>query len=178
MGKRMSFSGQHLQLGQISIHHGDIKESLRNYFSLTSIQFPVRFNGYTTHEVHEELLIRLGENDRSSIFKILSSLEATFRIDYLQRCYLRKKDALSRAFREIHRRQGHRVRLEDEILSEWRDKTFVSPNLIGDIRGAFKYRHWLAHGRYWIPKHQKYDYDSVYLLADQVCNTFPFEGVS
>lgn len=179
MGDRVLFSGQHLQLGQISIHHGDIEESLRIYFNPTSTQYPVRFAGYMTNEVQDELWLRLSENGQSSILTILSSLEAMFRVDYLQRCYLKKKDALSRAFRGLHKRQGSRVGLEDEILSAWRDNTSVSPSLIGDIRGAFKYRHWLAHGRYWVPKlGQKFDYDGVYLLAEEVCNTFPFEGVS
>ncbi|MBK5915577.1 hypothetical protein [Rhodocyclus purpureus] len=179
MGNRVPFSGQNLQLGQISIHHCDIEESLRSYFSSSSIHYPIRFAGYMANEVQDELWLRLAENGQSSTLTILSSLEAMFRVDYLQRCYLKKKDALSRAFRLIHKRQGSRVGLEDEILSAWRDNTTVSPSLIGDIRGAFKYRHWLAHGRYWVPKlGQKFDYDSVYLLVEEVCNTFPFEGVS
>ena len=46
--------------------------------------------------------------------------------------------------------------------------------LIGDLRGAFRFRHWLAHGRYWNPKlGQKYDFVSVYSLAANVLGDFP-----
>ena len=38
--------------------------------------------------------------------------------------------------------------------------------LIGDVRGAFKFRHWVAHGRYWVAKlGRKYDFAYVHLLA-------------
>jgi hypothetical protein len=54
----------------------------------------------------------------------------------------------------------------------------VSDKVIGDLKGAFKYRHWLAHGRYWEPKlGQKYDYYSVYILAESIFGSFPFEGM-
>lgn len=177
MASRVSFSGQQLQLDQIVNHHIDVECSLRHYFGSASSQYPARFASYTEREIHDELLIRLSESEQATILTILSSLEATFRVDYLQRCYLKRKDALSRAFREIHKRHGARTSLDDEILFAWKEYTSVSPILIGDIRGAFKYRHWLAHGRYWSPKFgQKYDYDSVYLLAEIVGKTFPFEG--
>lgn len=177
MGSRVSFSGQHLPLTRIAGHHTDVENALRYYFNPASSQYAIRFAGYLSTEVQTELTDRLSESERSTILTILSSLEAAFRIDYLQRCYLRKKDQLSRAFREIHKRYTSRASLEDEILTAWSDHTSVSSSLIGDIRGAFKYRHWLAHGRYWVPRlGRKFDYDSVYLLADKVHNEFPFEG--
>jgi len=176
MVSRVSFSGEHLPLKQIAAHHADVKNALHYYFSPTSSQYTVRFTGYLAVEIQVELTDRLSESERSTILTILSSLEATFRIDYLQRCYLRKKDQLSRAFRTIHKRYASRASLEDEILAAWSNHTSVSSSLIGDIRGAFKYRHWLAHGRYWVPKlGRKFDYDSIYLLADKVHNEFPFE---
>lgn len=179
MASRVSFSGQHLPLDQIASHHADVECALRNYFSPASIQYPVRFAGYTEIDVQTELALRLSESERSTILTILSSLEAAFRVDYLQRCYLRKRDSLSRAFREIHTRQGSRASLEDEILTAWSEHTSVSVALIREIRGAFKYRHWLAHGRYWVPKlGQRFDYDSIYLLADRIHDAFPFAGVA
>jgi len=53
------------------------------------------------------------------------------------------------------------------IFKEWIDAENGSySKLINALQGAFKYRHWLAHGRYWVPKYgQKYDFDSVYVLA-------------
>jgi hypothetical protein len=109
---------------------------------------------------------------------LLSALEAAFRIDYLQRSYQRKKDKLSKTFRNLHQQKGSRASLEENILSVWKEHTSVPANLIGDLRGVFKYRHWLAHGRYWTPKlGQKYDYDSIYELAEIVFKSFPFMSV-
>lgn len=179
MDKRVPFSGQHLQLPQIALHHSDVDGALRAYFNPASSQYSIRFSGYLPVEVRIELDERLSEGEKSSIMTILSSMEAAFRIDYLQRCYLKKKDRLSRAFRKIHKHYASRANLEEEILGAWAVHSSVSSSLIGDIRGAFKYRHWLAHGRYWVPKlGRKYDYDSVYLLAQRVHNEFPFEYLS
>ena len=61
------------------------------------------------------------------------------------------------------------MRLDEDIFETWRQKQTSSRGLIGDLRGAFKFRHWIAHGRYWEPKlGRKYDFDSVYDLADIV----------
>lgn len=47
-----------------------------------------------------------------------------------------------------------------------RQETCMSKALLGELAGAFRYRHWLAHGRYWQPKlGRKYDYLSVFGLA-------------
>ena len=106
---------------------------------------------------------------------ILAALEATFRIDFLQRCYKRRRDPLSRAFREIHREKGQYVPLTD-IFSEWQQHSNVSQSVIADLKRAFRYRHWLAHGRYWTPKiGQEYDYDDIYMLAESIYSSFPFE---
>jgi len=48
--------------------------------------------------------------------------------------------------------------------------------MIGELRGAFKFRHWLAHGSYWPPKlGRRYDFTFVYSLADDVLNAFPLQ---
>ena len=37
-----------------------------------------------------------------------------------------------------------RVSLEEEIFAEWIKYSNAPRYLIGDLKGAFKYRHWLA----------------------------------
>ena len=110
----------------------------------------------------EELGNRLAELDRNTTMSLLAA-EAAFRIDYLQRCYQRKKDWVSRQVSgNLQREKGSRVSLEDEIFEVWKSNTSGSNKLISDLRGAFKFRHWMAHGRYWTPKlGQKYDYLSI-----------------
>jgi len=178
MGKYVSFSGRHLALSEIVKHHIDVEASLRSYFSPASNSYSVRFAGYVSMEIKEELELRLSEHNRATIFSILSALEAAFRIDYLQRCYKKKKDVLSREFRDLYKNKGFRVSLEDDILAKWKECTPVSNKLIADLKGAFKYRHWIAHGRYWALKlGQKYDYESIYILAETIFNSFPLEGI-
>ena len=107
---------------------------------------------------------------------ILAALEAAFRMDFLLRCYKRRRDPLSRAFREVHLEKGQRVSLMD-IFSLWQLHSNVSPSVIATLERVFKYRHWLAHGRYWTPKiGREYDYDDIYTLAESIYDAFPFEA--
>ena len=178
MPKRVGFSKEFLTLQKISDHYVDVEASLRIYFSPVHPEFTYRFIAYTEKQLSSEYAERVKEVDIASALTTLAAVEAAFRIDYFQRCYLRKKDELSRALREIHRRKGSRVRLENEILEMWKVHTLGAKRIIGDLRSAFKFRHWLAHGRYWIPKHgQNYDYGTIYALANEVFNVFPLEGI-
>ena len=173
--RRITFSGQHLQLAQIAQYYSDIEASVRNYFSSINPRFVERFTGYTPQEIEREMDFVLEEHARSTSMSILSALEATFRVDFLQRCYQRQREPLSRAFRTIHRAKGQYVPLTD-IFSEWQQHSDVSQSVIADMNRAFRYRHWLAHGRYWKPKiGQEYDYDDIYTLAESIYGSFPFE---
>jgi len=175
MGDRVSFSGAHLGLRKIAEHHRDLESSLTLYFSDGSPKYLVRFVGYTVTEVTDELGERLYEADLTSSLTVLATVEAAFRIDYLQRCYRRGKDPVSRAFRNIYRAKRQHASLEDEIFEAWVDNSSGSSAIIGELRGAFKFRHWLAHGRYWTPKlGRRYDFNDVFALADLTLRSFPF----
>lgn len=164
MPRKFKFSLQHQDLGQIALNHIDLKEAIREYFKAANGRYSERFRGYTRRELDQELQTRLEELDRSSVFSLLSALEAAFRIDYLQRCQAKKKkrENISYAFREIYKEKGKRASFKDDILSVWRANTNVKAALINDLTGALRYRDWLAHGRYWNAKlGRKYDYESV-----------------
>ena len=172
---RVIFSGENIELAQISQHHRDIEASVRDYFALQNPHLEPRFTGYTPSEMQQEMTSVLEENERTMSMTILASLEASFRLDYLQRCYRRGRDPLSREFRAIHARKGPRASLEGDIFSAWKRKSTVPASTISELIGAFRYRHWLAHGRYWVPKlGRQYDYQGVYLLAEFIFDTFPF----
>ena len=174
---RVSFSGENLEVSEINQYYEDVATSIRNYFSPINPRYEVRFFGYTLDEIRNEMHATLEEHERNSAMNILAALEAAFRVDFLQRCYKRRKDRLSRAFRDIHKQKRMRISLEDDIFSAWTDNSSVASSVLSDLRGAFKYRHWLAHGRYWEPKlGQKYDYQSLYVLAKSVFDNLPFEG--
>lgn len=179
MAKRISLSNDHLGIDDITIHHSDSESSLKLYFTHVGKDYEKRFTGYTTKDLISELRIRIDELNHTSSLSLLSAIEAAFRIDYLQRNYKKKKDPLSRVFRAIYKRKNTKASLEEDIFDTWRANTNVASQIISNLKGAFKYRHWLAHGRYWEPKFGKtrYDYDTVYEMTEVVFNSFPFEGI-
>ncbi len=179
MVKRISLSNDHLGLDDISIHHSDSESSLKLYFTHKWKDYEKRFDGYTAEDLISELRIRIDELNHTSSLSLLSAIEAAFRIDYLQRNYKKRKDPLSRDFRAIYRQKNLRASLEEDIFDTWKANANGASQIISDLKGAFKYRHWLAHGRYWEPKfgRPRYDYDTVYEMTEIVFNSFPFEGV-
>lgn len=175
MAKRVTFSGDQLALLEIAAHHVDLESSLTLYFSVSSPTYFVRFVGYAANEVTEELGERRDEIDLTSSLAVLGSIEAAFRIDYLQRCYQREKDPLSRAFRGIYKTKEQQASLDEDIFEGWLANSSVPRSIIGELRGAFRFRHWLAHGRYWTPKlGRRYDFSDVFALADLTFHSFPF----
>jgi hypothetical protein len=108
---------------------------------------------------------------------VLTSLEAIFRADFDLRCRKRLKDELSIYFRGVEKQRKDAARLDEDILEGWKKYRSASPRLISELRGAFRFRHWLAHGRYWTPKlGRRYDFGYVYLMADAIISNFQFEG--
>jgi hypothetical protein len=96
-------------------------------------------------------------------------VEGMFKVDYLNRCYGKKKDELSRELRALYNKYEDDVSFDEDILRAWKQHVHGLGALISEIRGAFKFRHWLAHGRYWNPKlGMNYDYYSVSILAVEV----------
>ena len=177
--RRVSFSREILVLDEIGQYYQNIEASTRLYFSLLNPASDVLFAGKTETEIGHELEVVSKENEHLVALSLLASVEAAFRVDYLQRCDRRKRDSLSRALRAIHRTKGRRASLEDDIFTAWKENASTPSSIISDLKGAFRYRHWLAHGRYWIPKFgMKYDYYSVFALAQAVFDSFPFESAN
>jgi len=166
---------QRRSLEKIADYHNDVVASLKAFFSETAATASDRFLGYSPRQMEEELAARVDETDIRSALTVLTSLEASFRIDYEFRCEKRMKDSLSRAFRAIQKSRGQNIRLDQDIFESWTKYATGSRQLIGDLRGAFRYRNWLAHGHYREPKlGRKYDFNYVYGLADEVLRVFPF----
>jgi hypothetical protein len=174
--KRVSFSGSEPQIVEIDQHYQDTESSIRLYFSESNPEAGILFAGKTKIELDEQLASVSEENEKLVSMSLLSAIEAAFRIDYLQRCYKRKSDSLSRIFRQIHQEKGPRASLEDDIFDTWGTHSSAPKQVVSDLKSAFKYRHWLAHGRYWTPKlGRKYDYFSIYTLGQTVLSSFPLE---
>ena len=171
----VGFSYEHLDIEQIDGHRRDTEAAIESYFTIGNPSSAQRFLGFAPGEVRTEKELLIEELRRSSSMDVFGALEAAFRIDYLQRCYRRERDDVSRTFRNLHNDRGPHVSLEGDILAAWRQNSDVPHKVIADLTDAFKYRHWLAHGRYWNPRFRKLDYDEVYTLAEATLNIFPFK---
>lgn len=104
----------------------------------------------------------LEEIDTQASLFLLAATEATVRVDFLARVYEKRRDAVSRTFRNVYKsRCDHnkiKVRLEEDILDIWGEELPGSRPHVGRLKAAFRYRNWIAHGRYWVPKlGQRYD---------------------
>ncbi|MCR5893350.1 MULTISPECIES: hypothetical protein [Burkholderia] len=168
MNDRVSFSRQELTIEAVAAHHDNMKAALFEFFSSGSDALYARFALENIIEAREN---SLDELDLGSSMTVMASLEAAIRVDYLTRVYERRKDELSKAMRALHQEKANKAKLENDILTLWQDCTTISKGLIGQVKGAFKYRHWIAHGRYWTPKiGRAYDFDTLYALADTFVN--------
>jgi hypothetical protein len=178
--KRFSISKHVLEIREIADHHTDTEAALKEYYGLSrSKEFlPAKFVDYSKEDLSVELHKRIEELEKTSSLTLLSFLEAKFKIDYQSRCRNRTKGRLSNDLRVIYKKKADRASLENEILRTWKNhfsKDREARNLLSELTGAFKYRHWLAHGRYWEPKlGRPYDYYDVYVLSEKICNTLSF----
>jgi hypothetical protein len=157
-----------ISLVDIANYHNDVASSLQLYFSVHSPEYSKRFLTYLPSEVGRELAERISETDQRSALVVLAGIEAAFRTDYIERCRLKRSDEISIAFRKIHRRKGRSAPLDEDILDTWYNNVEPSSRkVISSLRGMLKFRHWLAHGRYWNIG-TKYTFQDIYLLADVV----------
>lgn len=162
-------------LHEIAAHHALLEEAILLYYSPQNPRYTELFVFDTANEVRAKREATLHEARAASAMTLLASIEASFRVDYLQRNYAKKRDDLSRAFRDLYKQKQQRVSLTDDILQRWREHSDVTPMLVGNIRGAFRYRDWLAHGRYWVARlGRQYDFETLYDLGRDVEMAFPF----
>jgi hypothetical protein len=172
MARTVGLVGQSLH--EIADYHNDVVDSLTVFLQPSRQQDSPRFLGYSLAEFHEFLLGRIEETDLRSSLAILAAVEAALRIDYLLRATKRGKDPLSKAFRTIYREKQENARFDEDLLDLWGQYYPELKRIIGELRAALHFRHWLAHGRYWErPTHGRFDYFSVYNLADILLESFP-----
>ncbi len=157
-----------LKLDEMFAHHADVQAALRSYFSPDGPEFEVRFFGELVVEVERRLRMRLQEADQQSSLVLLTSLEAAFRLDYQDRVHRRRKDDLSRSYRELYKRKGTKVQLDGDLFEKWKAQSVLHKQAVANLRSAFKFRHWMAHGRYWNLDPGRYTLPQFYDLALQV----------
>ena len=178
MGEIPGNSPLFASLGGAAQYHHDVVESLRRYFNPDSPHSLARLDTFTEPRVAVRPADYLEETGLRSSLAMLTSMEAAFQLDYQYRCQKKLKDDLSRAFRAIYKRKPDYVRLEKDIFDAWNSYASGAQQLVGELRGAFKFRNWLAHGRYWTPRLGRiYSFENLYRLADEVFCTLPLLGM-
>lgn len=175
MPSPLAYAAQNLDAGSIHQHFQDSTRSLNLYFDPSSPDYFIRFAAYSAAELRAELTAHLHETELTSSLTLLACIEAMFQLDFRARCARRLKDPLSRSFRQLNKNRK-RVRLDEDVLESWYTHAPSAKSAISNLRGALQFRHWLAHGRYWLPKlGRRYDYTDISVLAAQIAS-FPFEA--
>jgi hypothetical protein len=140
------------------------KESIKRNLLTGRGSTEPRFLGMSLDDIDEFFNNELNEIDHRTCLFLIAAAEAVLVVDFLNRVGGRKKDTISKNFKDIFKKEceknERKVRLDKHILDIWRDRDGKTKSLIGDFRGALNYRHWLAHGRHWIPKLGQY-YDPL-----------------
>jgi hypothetical protein len=114
-------------------------------------QHQSRLIGLTRREVGEFFDAQKGQLELLTMFELLATTEAILRIEFKARVTARKKDSLSRRFRNIHKARGDKIRLDEDILVAMKEEG-MSARVVAAFRGTLRLRDWLAHGRHWHPK--------------------------
>lgn len=156
----MSLSGQHKDAAKVQAWLDDCKQS----FTYEVIRHTTvihgggvvdpRFLGYLPSDVDQYFEVLRGETELLATLDLIASIEAAIKVDYTNRVERRIKDnsSLGGAFKALHKRKKERVSLEDHILHAWKTCDPNTKSKIDDFEHVLDYRHWLAHGRYWVYK--------------------------
>jgi hypothetical protein len=132
-----------------------------------------RFVGLTRTEVEEFFDAQRGELEPLTMFELLATTAAVLRNEFKCRVAARKKDGLSRRFRETQKANGDKIRLDEDILAAMKEEG-VAASVIAAFRGALRLRHWLAHGRHWRPRIGRgYAPDDVFEIARVMIDSIP-----
>jgi hypothetical protein len=120
----------------------------------------------------DEARARIDEHRKSlgylTSLDLITAVEGALREDFAERVRLRKKDDLSRAYRELERQFGKKARLES-ILDALKTVYVTEFKAVGEFKGLLDLRDWLAHGRYWKMKlGRDYTPEQIFEICNQL----------
>lgn len=133
-----------------------------------------RFLGMTVTELEVIFERQQQELDYQASLSLLASIEAAFQLDFHHRVNQRLRDPLSRHFKDL-KNTTPRISFENHILYGWQQYAPVTKKLFQPLNKAIKYRHWLAHGRYWLHKSPIFNFAELYELAELIQNSIDFK---
>ncbi|MDR3281083.1 MAG: hypothetical protein LBT23_11270 [Synergistaceae bacterium] len=174
MTKKLLFSRiEYPSLAELAIYYSDACASLKHYFkgieegSIEPID-PALI-GANKQEFDTVLSLRIEEAKHYSSLALLAFIEAKFRCHYIDIINYRKKGPFLKIYKNLYYEKKNKVSLEEDIFKIWEKVNMNSKHLTQRLKGAFKYRHWLAHGRYWSPHfgQPNYEYFDIYQMAQE-----------
>lgn len=170
---KFDFSECPLVAEEISNYYRHMVSTIECKYSQDSNQnYEVDFFSYSEEKVESEKEILLNELSIQASLCLLSFIESRFRIDFIIRCQGQKKDFLSKEFRKIYNpaKRLYTYSLTDDIIDNWKKDMPDQKDVFDRLIDAFKYRNWIAHGRYWHFKDNpnKFTFDSIWMLNEKL----------
>ncbi|MCK4257598.1 MAG: hypothetical protein KAX49_01385 [Halanaerobiales bacterium] len=158
MVKKVSIFISNQDIDEIYDWYNMCKSSLLNYKKYikncieSQTNVPNKFLIMSLNEIEEYFQDLHEETELAASFNMLANVEGCLRLDFFNRVYAKKKDSLSKDFFQIYKIKNKNIQLDEDILEKWKEHFPQLKSFISDYKSALKYRHWLAHGRYWVPK--------------------------
>ncbi len=126
--------------------------TMRHQQDRLNLPFEERESAYLTVDEAKRFFARQAEHlDWVTMLGLLALAEGILRRDFDSRVKAKRKDALSRHYRDIQRRCKDRVTLRDHLLPALRECGAGSLT-VDDFTSVLRLRDWLAHGRHWTPR--------------------------
>ena len=172
----ISFSEDEKSIEEIWNWYEDQIEALRDFrykvisaVSSPKIQVNEKFFNLTLAEIEEYFSDSEEELEHLVSLNLVSATEALLRLDFLRKVEAKDKSDLGRIFRNIQKDKGNRVSLETDIIDNWNAIVSTSKTDFSNFIALLRYRHWLAHGRYWNPKLGRgYDALTTYAITEKI----------
>jgi len=178
MARKVSISNQNKSIEDILEWYRVTRNSLEeNERLIVSNQNTIlqQFIGLTQQEVEEYFKYAKDELEKLVCLDLLSAIEAALKVDYTIRVERKKKEDISKFFREDYKKTKGKISLDRTILPAWKRFYPVYKHKIGEYGGLLSYRNWLAHGRLW-EERTRLDVDMIYQVCDNVISTLPLEA--
>ncbi len=165
-------------LESIVNHHKGIVEAVKEYFSMLKKQEGLRWPewmdvGDTPLELDEKCNSLLAEEGVRTCFALVGYIEDTFKAHFLYVINLDNQNSLFHIFSTIYSRKKtiKNVSFRGDILDSWLTEMKMDQSFYDDLKKAFEFRNWFAHGRFFTLNtdpagNASYEYNTLRLLAE------------
>jgi hypothetical protein len=132
---------------EINTNANDKKLSIKKAM-LSGVPLPEMFVGMTGKEIDTHFHFLQSELEYSVCLVMIAATEAAFFVDYWERVGNKRKDSFSKMLKRSC--QNVSWPRFDKLLEKWRATFDLCSKEISQFKVLRNYRHWLAHGRYWM----------------------------